>query len=62
MSIGLHRYLAAEDKKGIRYCLVEEGGWLLPTLGTDGKPDEARIKTLEKVLAPPFSQAVPANP
>lgn len=25
MSIGLNRYLAAKDKKGIRYCLVEEG-------------------------------------
>ena len=25
MSIALHRYLAAKDKRGIRYCLVEEG-------------------------------------
>ena len=25
MSIGLKRYLAAKDKKGVRYCLVEEG-------------------------------------
>ncbi|MES2598860.1 MAG: glycoside hydrolase family 99-like domain-containing protein [Verrucomicrobiota bacterium] len=28
MSIGLNRYLAAEDKKGVRYCLVEEGARL----------------------------------
>ena len=26
--------------------------WLLPTLGTDGKPDEARINALGKVLQP----------
>ena len=28
MSIGLERYLAAKEKKGIRYCLVEEGSRL----------------------------------
>jgi hypothetical protein len=28
------------------------GGWLLPTLGTDGKPDEARINALGKILRP----------
>ncbi len=28
MSIGLNRYRAAPDKKGIRYCLVEEGARL----------------------------------
>lgn len=28
----------------------DEGGWLQPTLGTDGKPDDARIKALGKVL------------
>lgn len=28
MSIGLNRYLAAKDKKGLRYCLVEEGARL----------------------------------
>ena len=28
MSIGLKRYLAAKDKKGVRYCLVEEGARL----------------------------------
>lgn len=28
----------------------DEGGWLLPTPGTDGKPDEARIHALGKIL------------
>jgi hypothetical protein len=28
----------------------DEGGWLQPTLGTDGKPDESRIKALRSVL------------
>jgi len=28
----------------------DEGGWLQPTLGADGFPDEARIEALEKVL------------
>ncbi len=31
----------------------DEGGWLQPTLGPDGKPDDARIKALEKVLKAP---------
>ena len=26
MSVALNRYLAAKDKRGIRYCLVEESG------------------------------------
>jgi hypothetical protein len=30
----------------------DEGGWLQPTLGTDGKPDEARVKALGRVLRP----------
>jgi len=28
----------------------DEGGWLQPTLGSDGKADEARIKALGKIL------------
>lgn len=28
----------------------DEGGWLLPTLGADGRPNEDRIKALSKVL------------
>ncbi|MEY3898140.1 MAG: hypothetical protein RLZZ214_3661 [Verrucomicrobiota bacterium] len=30
----------------------DEGGWLQPTLGADGKPDETRVKALGKVLTP----------
>ena len=30
----------------------DEGGWLQPTLGADGSPDETRIKALETVLRP----------
>lgn len=30
----------------------DEGGWLQPTLGADGKPDEARVQSLSKVLRP----------
>ena len=33
----------------------DEGGWLQPTLGADGRPNEERIKTLTKTLAvPPY--------
>ena len=28
----------------------DEGGWLQPTLGTDGKPDEASVKAVGKIL------------
>ncbi len=28
----------------------DEGGWLQPTLGTDGKPDDSRVKAMGKVL------------
>lgn len=37
MSIGLNRYLAAKDKQGVRYCLVEEGA-RLDKVGTAGWP------------------------
>jgi Glycosyltransferase WbsX len=30
----------------------DEGGWLVPTLGDDGKPDDSRIQALGKVLRP----------
>jgi Glycosyltransferase WbsX len=40
MSIGLNRYLAAKDKKGIRYCLVEEGARL----------DKAGVKAWSKIV------------
>ena len=28
----------------------DEGGWLQPTLGSDGKPDDTRVKAVGKVL------------
>jgi len=31
----------------------DEGGWLEPTLRTDGKPNEERIKAIASVLRPP---------
>ena len=40
MSIGLNRYLAAKDKKSIRYCLVEEGARL----------DKAGVKVWSKIV------------
>ena len=30
----------------------DEGGWLLPTLGTDGRPNDERINALGKILRP----------
>ena len=30
----------------------DEGGWLQPTLGADGKPDHSRLDALQKVLRP----------
>ena len=35
----------------------DEGGWLIPTLGPDGRPNEDRIKALAKVLRTPASPA-----
>jgi len=32
----------------------DEGGWLQPTLGTDGRPNEERVETLGKVLRSPL--------
>lgn len=40
LSIALNRYLAAKDKKGIRYCLVEEGARL----------DKAGTKAWSKIV------------
>jgi len=31
----------------------DEGGWLIPTRGSDGKPDERRIQAMAAVLRPP---------
>lgn len=37
LGIGLKRYLAAKEKRGVRYCLLEEGG-RLDKLGTSAWP------------------------
>lgn len=37
----------------------DEGGWLQPTLGLDGRPDEARVRALGKVLRPLSSEKQP---
>ncbi|WP_461785767.1 hypothetical protein [Prosthecobacter sp.] len=34
----------------------DEGGWLQPTLGADGRPDEVRIRALGKILWPSVSK------
>lgn len=36
-----------------------EGGWLQPTLGPDGRPDEARIRALGRVLRPSLPEKLP---
>lgn len=40
----------------------DEGGWLQPTLGTDGRPNEDRIQSLGKVLRPSPSRRSPSKP
>lgn len=40
----------------------DEGGWLQPTLGTDGKPDESRVKALHSVLVTPHSDSQGTQP
>ena len=40
----------------------DEGGWLQPTLGADGKPDESRVKALHRVLVAPRSDSQGAKP
>ena len=37
----------------------DEGGWLQPTLGADGRPNEERVRALEKVLRPALLNAAP---
>jgi hypothetical protein len=55
MSIGLNRYLVAKDKKGIRYCLVEEGvrldkmstkAWSISGMGNTPTPGAPAIVVL----------------
>lgn len=40
----------------------DEGGWLQPTLGANGQPDEARIRALAKILRPASTHTNPAKP
>lgn len=40
----------------------DEGGWLQPTLGTDGLPNEERINALGRVLGPSPLNAAPLKP
>ena len=51
---------------GIILCYAwnehDEGGWLQPTLGADGRPNEERIKALEKVLRPQSKTTSKAKP
>ena len=39
----------------------DEGGWLQPTLGSDGRPNEERIKALGNVLRPSPPNAAPSK-
>ena len=40
----------------------DEGGWLIPTLGADGAPNEERIQVLSKVLRAAPSPELPPTP
>lgn len=40
----------------------DEGGWLQPTLGADGKPDDSRIQAVGKVLRPALSKSIQSKP
>lgn len=56
MSISLNRYLAAKDKKGIRYCLVEEGARL------DKVVTKAWSKIVERFQHPDFQTGLEGRP
>ncbi len=56
MSIGLNRYLAAEDKKHIRYCLVEEGARL------DKSGAKAWSKMVEHFRHPDYQTVLDGRP
>ena len=56
MSIGLNRYLAAKDKKGIRYCLVEEGARL------DGAGAKVWSRLVEHFRHPDYQTVLDGRP
>ncbi len=56
MSIGLNRYLAAKEKKGIRYCLVEEGERL------DKEGTQAWSRLVEHFRLPDYQTVLDGRP
>jgi hypothetical protein len=56
LSIALNRYLAAKDKKGIRYCLVEEGARL------DKAGTKAWSKLVEHFKHPDYQTVLDGRP
>ena len=56
MSIGLNCYLAAKDKKGIRYCLVEEGARL------DGAGAKAWSRLVQHFRHPDYQTVIDGRP
>ncbi|MBK8094519.1 MAG: glycoside hydrolase family 99-like domain-containing protein [Verrucomicrobiaceae bacterium] len=56
MSIGLKRYLAAKDKKGLRYCLIEEGARL------DGAGSKAWSTLVEHFRHPDYQTVLNGRP
>lgn len=56
MSIGLNRYLAAKDRKGIRYCLIEEGARL------DGAGAKVWSRFVEHFRHPDYQTVLDGRP
>jgi len=56
LGIGLSRYLAAKEKRGVRYCLLEEGG-RLDKLGTSVWP-----KIIEHFKSPDYQTVLGGRP
>ena len=56
LGIGLKRYLDAKDKKGVRYCLIEEGG-RLDKIGT-----QAWSSLVEHFSSPDYQKVLGGRP
>jgi hypothetical protein len=56
MQIALGRFKAAHDKKGIRYCLIEEGGRL------DGRGTKAWSRLVENFQDPDYQKVLDGRP
>ena len=50
LTIALRRYMDAKDKHGLRFCFIEEGGWLIPTLNANGTPNTERLDAIRFLL------------